>query len=139
MFRTMLVAAAATLSTAAIALASPADGHWRSPTEHGEVEIYACGADICGRVIDGDNIRANPDLRDIKNKDTAQQSRRMKGAVIMTAFHGGPKEWEGGRVYDPQSGNTYHGTVTLVDADTLHLKGCLIGPLCRTQTWTRIH
>ena len=137
MLKSVLIAAAASLSTAAIAMASPADGLWRSPTKHGEVQIYDCGADVCGRVADGDDIRANPDIRDSKNKDTAQQGRRIKGAVIMTGFHGGPAEWTGGQVYDPQSGNTYHGTVTLVDANTLHLKGCIIGPLCRTETWTR--
>ena len=137
MLKSALIIAVVSLSTAAIATASPADGFWRSPTKHGEVQIYECGASICGRVMDGDDIRSNPDLRDVKNKDAAQQSRRLKGAVIMTGFHGGPTEWADGQVYDPQSGNTYHGTVTLVDADTLHLKGCIIGPLCRTQTWTR--
>ena len=139
MLKPALIAIAASLSTAMAAMASPVNGLWNSPTEHGQVQIYDCGSAICGRVTDGDNIRANPDLRDLKNKDTAQQGRRLKGAVIMTGFHGGPSEWTGGQVYDPQSGNTYHGSVTLVDASTLHLKGCIIGPLCRTQTWTRAH
>ncbi len=137
MLKPVLIAIAATLSTSAVALASAADGLWNSPTDHGQVQIYDCAGAICGRVTDGDKIRANPDLRDLKNKDAAQQSRRLKGAVIMTGFHGGPSEWTGGQVYDPQSGNTYHGSVTLVDPNTLHLKGCIIGPLCKTQTWTR--
>ena len=137
MLKPALIAAAVSLSPTAIAMASPAEGLWNSPTKHGQVQIYDCGAAICGRVTDGDDIRANPDIRDAKNKDTAEQTRRIKGAVIMTGFHGGPTEWAGGKVYDPDSGNTYHGTVTLVDANTLHLKGCIFGPLCRTETWTR--
>ncbi len=139
MFKPALIAVAASLSVSTVAMASPAEGLWNSPTDHGVIQIYDCGPALCGKVTNGDDIRANPDIRDTKNKDAAQQSRRMKGAVIMTGFHGGPSEWTGGQVYDPQSGNTYHGTVTLVDANTLHLKGCLIGPLCRTQTWTRSH
>ena len=139
MLKSVLIAAAATLSTAAAAAASPAAGLWSWPTNHGEVQLYDCGASLCGRVMNGDDIRANPDVQDTKNKDAALRSRRVKGLVIMTGFHGGPREWTGGQVYDPQSGNTYHGTVTLVDTDTLHLKGCIFGPLCRTETWTRSH
>ena len=57
---------------------------------------------------------------------------------MMTGFKGGPSEWSGGTLYDPASGNTYHGGFALKSNDTLNLKGCIFGPLCRTQTWTRI-
>ena len=122
---------------AGAALASPAEGLWRSPTKNGVVQVYACGAAICGRIVDGDDLHANPDIRDTRNKDASLQTRRVKGLTIMTGFTGGPSQWSGGTVYDPDSGNTYHGGVTLVDSNTLHLKGCIFGPLCRTQTWTR--
>ena len=132
-----LTAVAALAFSAGAALASPVSGVWRSPTRNGLIQIYDCGPDICGRVEGGDDITANPDVRDAHNKDKALQTRRVKGLTIMTGFHGGPTEWSDGSIYDPDSGNTYHGTVTVVDAATLHLKGCVVAPFCRTQTWTR--
>ncbi len=137
MLKSALIAALAVVTTAGAAAASPASGAWRSPTRNGLIQIYDCGTGICGRVEGGDDINANPDVRDLHNKDAALRSRRVKGLVIMTGFNGGPSEWTGGSVYDPDSGATYHGTVTVVDANTLHLKGCIFGPLCRTETWTR--
>jgi uncharacterized protein (DUF2147 family) len=135
--KSALIGVAASLSTAAAAMASPIAGTWHSPTKNGAVQVYDCGSQVCGRIVDGDDVRANPDIRDTKNKDEALRDRRVKGLVILQGFSGGPTEWSGGSVYDPTSGNTYHGTLTLVDSNTMHLKGCIFGPLCRTQTWTR--
>jgi uncharacterized protein (DUF2147 family) len=47
-------------------------------------------------------------------------------------------QWTGGRVYDPNSGNTYRGTITLIDADTLKLRGYVgITLFGRTEIWKR--
>ena len=97
------------------------------------------GPTVCGRVTDSDDLRANPTLRDFKNKDAGLQNRPIKGLVMMTGFkNSGGNEWTGGTLYDPASGNTYHGSITLVGPDKLDLKGCIFGPLCRTQSWTRV-
>ena len=136
---TGFVAAAALICTAGAAVASPVSGTWKTPTKAALIQVYDCGADVCGRVIDSDDLRANPELRDIHNKDAALQGRRVKNLTMMTGFKGGPTEWTGGLLYDPSSGNTYHGSIKLDGADTLNLKGCIFGPLCRTQTWTRVH
>ena len=133
----ILLALAATLSTAAAASASPVEGVWRAPVKNATIRVYACGANVCGKVEDSDDLRANPEMRDIKNKDANLRQRRIKGVEMMTNFSGGPTEWTGGTLYDPSSGNTYHGSITLVSHDSLDLKGCIFGPLCRTQTWTR--
>ena len=132
----ILLALAASLCIASAAAASPASGVWHAPDKNATIQVYDCGSAICGRVMDSDDLRANPDLRDAKNSDAALKSRKVKGLVIMTGLSGGPTEWSGGSVYDPTSGHTYHGSFTLVGSDTAHLKGCIIGPLCRTDTWT---
>jgi uncharacterized protein (DUF2147 family) len=105
---------------------------------HGVVAIEPCDGSICGRLIDADNIRKNPDLRDINNKDEAKRGRRLKGLRIMGGFTREADKWTGGTVYNPEDGGTYRGTITPVDADTLRLKGCIVWPLCKAQTWTRI-
>ena len=132
------IAAAALICMAGTAVASPVSGTWKAPTKDAVIQIYDCGSDVCGRVVDSDDLRANPDLRDRHNKDTTLQTRRIKNLNMMTGFKGGPTEWTGGTLYDPASGNTYHGSITLNGPDSLSLKGCIFGPLCRSQTWTRV-
>lgn len=135
-------AALAALASGALpAMAAGADsvvGTWRTPSRHGVVQIAPCGASLCGTLLDSDNIRKNPELRDINNKDEAKRDRRLKGLQILTGFTRDDGKWTGGAVYNPEDGGTYKGTITPAGPDTLKLKGCIVWPLCKTQTWTRI-
>ncbi|MEO7170149.1 MAG: DUF2147 domain-containing protein, partial [Sphingomonas sp.] len=71
--------------------------------------------------------------------DEALRSRRLMGLRILDGFTGGPREWKGGPLYDPNSGDgAKSGYLTLADRDTLKVKGCIAVFLCRTQTWTRL-
>ena len=132
------LAAAVLLSATAPAYAAPsALGVWRAQTHHGVVELFGCGGALCGRVVTSDVLKDNPDMKDVRNKDTALRTRPLKGLTILRGFSGGPREWKNGEVYDPEDGNTYHGTIKLVDPKTVKLTGCVVFPLCQTQTWTR--
>ena len=122
---------------ATTASASPVAGVWHAPVKDAVIRVYDCGANVCGKVEDSDDLRANPEMRDSRNKDASLHDRRIRGLQMMTDFKGGPSEWTGGTLYDPASGNTYHGSIKLISHDTLELKGCIFGPLCRSQTWTR--
>ncbi len=132
MLATMLAAAA--MGPAAPGVA----GRWMTETRHGVVEITPCGASICGRLIDSDNIRADPQRRDIHNQDPAQRQRPLKGLMMLQGFHGAASQWDGGSVYNPDDGGTYHGTLTIVDATTLKVRGCIVWPLCKSQVWKRV-
>jgi uncharacterized protein (DUF2147 family) len=136
--RLHVIAAAAALAAAAPAFAAaPAAGLWATPERDGKVRVADCGGGICGYIADGADIRANPDVKDIKNSDEALRTRKLKGAPIFENMTGGPSEWKG-KVYNPVDGHTYSGSVTMVDANTLKLKGCAVAFLCKTQTWHRI-
>jgi uncharacterized protein (DUF2147 family) len=112
-------------------------GVWATEKNHGRVLIESCGTTICGRVIDGDQLRANPDQTDIHNPDTEKRARRVKGLMILDGYSGGPPQWRGGSVYDPQTGDEAHNsTLTLVAPDTLEVEGCRLF-FCRSETWTR--
>jgi uncharacterized protein (DUF2147 family) len=51
---------------------------------------------------------------------------------------GGPDTWRDGSLYDPESGNTYSGKLSLNPDGTLSLRGYLgISLLGRTEHWTR--
>lgn len=134
------MALAATFATAPAVAAGneTALGKWRTPSKNGVVEISRCGTSICGRLVESDNIRSNPGLADLNNKDTSKRGRKLKGLQILGGFKAKGNQWDGGTIYNPEDGGTYKATITPAGADTLKLKGCIVWPLCKTQTWTRI-
>lgn len=139
--RTAAVALAATMLFAGPASAASPDivvGKWRTPSRHGVVDIARCGGSLCGRLVESDNLRTNPDLRDVNNKDTAKRNRKLKDLQILGGFTSGKDGWNGGTIYNPEDGGTYKATITTAGNDTLKLKGCIVWPLCKTQTWTRL-
>lgn len=114
-------------------------GRWNTQKQGGVVEIHRCGQALCGRVVDGAPLRANPDQRDIRNPDKALRGRKVMGLRVLNGFAGGPGEWKGGPLYDPETGDgAKSGSLKLADANTLKVKGCIASFLCRTQTWTRV-
>jgi uncharacterized protein (DUF2147 family) len=134
-----ILIAAATLGAAAPALAaSPVAGQWRTPKFHGVVEISDCGDGICGRVIDSDRIKADPELKDSNNKKPELKNRPIKNLEIFHGFKGGPKAWKGSGLYNPEDGGTYSGSITLLDPNKVKLTGCIVWPACKSETWTRI-
>ena len=63
----------------------------------------------------------------------------MKGLMVIWGMSGGPAEWKGGHAYNPRDGRTYTGAMRLVDADTLSMSGCIVFPICASQTWKRVN
>ncbi|PTS91754.1 MULTISPECIES: DUF2147 domain-containing protein [unclassified Caulobacter] len=138
MFRTTLIAAAALAALATPALAADPIGLWATPGNGGQVEITRCGNSLCGKLVTSNHIKTDPALKDIRNKDTAQRGRPLKGLQMLYDFTGGPKTWAGGKVYNPEDGGTYAGTIEMVSESQLKLKGCVVAPLCKTQVWNRL-
>ena len=101
------------------------------------MEVADCGGGICGRVLDGDHIRAQPGVTDRMNKNPALRGRTLKGLAIFEGLTGGPPRWRG-RVYNPVDGGIYSGYVVQHGLDRLVLTGCIVWPLCQSQTWTRV-
>ena len=135
----LFLALAASLATlASPALAADPTGLWQTPTNGGQVRIARCGQALCGTLVTSDHIRREPAARDENNKDAAQRSRTLRGLPMLTGFTGGPTEWRGGSVYNPADGGTYRGTITMTGDNSLRLRGCIVAPLCKTQTWTRV-
>ncbi|MGH6989784.1 MAG: DUF2147 domain-containing protein [Stellaceae bacterium] len=118
-------------------------GRWLTANHHAVVEIGHCGADICGR-LDWlyRPIRHGAPARDENNPDQSRRGRPLCGLVMLYDFKpdpSNPRHWRGGYIYDPETGDTYHAEMTLVDPAHLHLRGYVGIPLFgETQTWTRI-
>ena len=133
-----LFAATAMLTAATTASAADITGLWATDSDNGRVQIYRCGESVCGKLVDADQIRTNPNQTDYYNKNKALRDRKVKGLVLFSGYSGGPKEWKGGQIYDPKSGDTgRNGKIRLVSDNALEVKGCL-GPICRTKHWTRV-
>ena len=118
--------------------ADAAIGEWKSPTKNAIVKIAPCGTSICGQLISSDDINANPNRKDVKNKKPELRNRPLKGVAMLGGFTKNKNEWQNGWVYNGSDGNTYSGKITIVDQNHIKLKGCVIAPLCKTETWTRV-
>lgn len=129
---------AASLASPVMAQDEALLGRWRTPAQNGVVVIERCGEGLCARVADAAALRANPDQRDVRNRDPALRSRPVKGLTVVRVASGGPRVWNAGPLYDPDSGQgAATGTLTLIEPDRLAVRGCIARMLCRTQTWTR--
>ena len=126
----------APLLYAADDLEQTALGNWLVQSKDGIIGITrADDGTYQGRIVGGtDNTRL-----DIKNPDPAKRQNLLQGTVIMTGLHYvGHGDWTGGRVYDPDSGNSYHLHMQLIDDTHLKLRGYILFPLLgRNEMWTR--
>lgn len=115
--------------------AAPVTGRWVTQSKDGVVEIYECGATICGKIAKFlVTPPAGPGAKDVNNPNKALRSRTILGMNILTGFKAEGNEWKG-QIYDPKSGKTYRSVVYKGKSGNLVVKGC-VGPFCQAQTWT---
>ena len=132
-----LLAACVVMAPAA-AVAAPADafGLWQTADKDGRVQVAPCGESACGSIVAGEPVSGRPST-DVKNPNRALRERSLAGLQILDGFTRSATGWVNGRVYDPNSGNTYRSELLPQPDGTLVLKGCF-GPFCRTEVWRRI-
>lgn len=130
---TMIFMFAAVPAASARAAAPSAMGDWVT-ADKSVVQMYPCGQLVCGKLV---HIAGNFTV-DNKNPDAALRKRPLCGMNIVEGFKmADATHAEGGHVYDPQSGKTYSGVITLA-GDALKLRGYIGIPLFgRTETWHR--
>ncbi len=138
MRRLLLLAFAASCAAAPALAAAPVTGLWRMEDNNIRVRIVPCGSALCGRLAAADKLKQNPQLKDKMNKDPALRNRPVRNLLVMWGFTGGPQKWTGGRIYNPDDGKTYKSEMTMADANTLQVKGCVVKPLCKSETLTRL-
>lgn len=119
-----------------------ARGIWNTEGNKARVEISQCGSSLCGNLVwleDALDEQGRPRL-DVRNPDESLRSRPLEGLRILWDMQpgGDGRTWKDGRVYDPESGKTYQGRMTLEQQDVLKLRGFVGAPVFgRTSTWTR--
>jgi uncharacterized protein (DUF2147 family) len=115
------------------------DGIWLSGDGDGWIEISVTTTGLSGVIKGSPNASPERPDKDEKNPDPALRDRPLVGLSLFAGFdYDGDGRWSGGTIYDPNSGKTYRCIVTIVDDDTLKVRGYVGVPLLgRTEIWTR--
>ncbi len=123
-------------------------GVWHTADDKSRVQIFRVKNQYFGRIISlkEPNWPATDELgmggkpkTDRRNPNHELRNRPIVGMQLMTGFTLAGKElWEGGKIYDPESGKTYKCKMTLVNPDRLEVRGYVgFSMLGRTEVWTR--
>lgn len=103
-------------------------GVWFDDTGKGAIELYRCGASVCGRIFwlrQAVNKAGKP-LRDAYNPSHTQRKRPICGLqVIWGTRPMSDGSWDGGRIYDPKVGKSYDVAIQKIGAKRLRITGYL--------------
>lgn len=115
-------------------------GQWLTAEDESAVEIYKCEDTYCLKIVwlkeplrdDG-----TPKV-DENNPDVEKRTNEVIGMIIGSGFeYQGDKLWEGGNIYDPNSGKTYSCKIELEEGK-LKVRGFIgLSLFGRTEMWRR--
>lgn len=127
------------------ALPSPA-GHWttiddKTGKPKSTVNLFISNGVLEGKIekIYKENV-SNPNETNCTKCTGALKGKPLIGLLFLSGMRQKDDgSWSGGKITDPESGNTYSCTITpSADGKTLNVRGYLgISMLGRTQTWTK--
>ncbi|HXG79941.1 MAG TPA: DUF2147 domain-containing protein, partial [Methyloceanibacter sp.] len=145
-------AAAMGLATAALfapgsqSQAASADptGYWMKPDAEREskIQVFKCGKDnkqLCAKLAWLKNpldSKGKP-LTDVRNENPSLRGRKIVGLSIFSGLTPtAPATWTG-KIYNPEDGQTYTATLTVLSRTKILLKGCKAWLLCGERQWYR--
>jgi uncharacterized protein (DUF2147 family) len=112
---------------------------WLTEAGDSKVRIKKCGQALCGTIVwlkePIDSVTGRPQIDD-KNPDPALARRPIIGLNLFHDMKPSGDHWSG-RIYNADNGKTYASNVSLVDAATLKVSGCVLF-VCGSERWTRI-
>jgi uncharacterized protein (DUF2147 family) len=139
----LFVLAGPPFAWAADATPSPL-GTWATANDESHVKIEQCGGALCGTITwlkKPLGANGKPAI-DSKNPDPNLRGRPLLGRPLLSGFEHSSNDanlWVSGRIYDPGDGRTYSCKLTVIDAETLNVRGYVgFSFLGKTQTWTRV-
>ena len=131
-------------------LPSLIEGVWLT-TAQTELTIAPCEAGYCGyisKIVIPETIKEKygaeleaidpASFTDANNKDPALRGRPIQGMQILQLRQTGNPMYYEGEIYNPEDGNIYSGSVEVLSADLIRLKGCVLYVLCQEQDWSRV-
>ena len=118
-------------------------GTWATDGDKSHVEIAPCELKFCGIIVwlkeplDDDGKLKH----DANNPNKILRNRSIIGLPLLANFVASTKGkvWEDGTIYNPEDGKTYSCTLTLLDTETLNVRGYVGLPMFgKTQIWKRV-
>ena len=105
--------------------------YWVSQKDGWTVKTAPCDNALCAWLVDF-KLKPNdpPGYQpvDEHNPDRKKRADRLCNHIMMGGFQPAKDSdltWDGGWIYDPDHGSTYSGKITLVDKNTVKLRGFL--------------
>ncbi len=138
-FLAAIMFSAVIAAPAALADTSEAEGTWSMGKV--TVKVADCGGNLCATIVGLkepiSKIDGKPKV-DRENPDAAKRKRPLIGLTVMNGMKpAGEGTWEG-KIYNPDDGKTYSATVRL-SGDSMKVKGCVLGVLCKTNNFARVN
>jgi uncharacterized protein (DUF2147 family) len=126
-----LIAMALALAGQTSPVAPSVDGVWANPKGTVQVRTGSCGDKICGWIT-----WASPKAQEDARKKGVNE---LIGTELLRSYRATDRGHWAGQVYVPDMQSAYYSTITMVDAQTLNIKGCILGGLfCKSQIWRRV-
>ena len=117
-------------------------GLWEPSNGKARVKVEKIGTKYYGKIVwlkePNDPQTGQPKL-DKNNPDESMRSVPLKGYRLLKDFVYADGEWNGGTIYDPESGSTYSCVIKAKDDNTLDIRGFVgVKALGRTDVWKRM-
>ncbi len=117
-------------------------GLWEPSNGKARVKIEKIGTKYYGKIVwlkePNDPQTGQPKL-DKNNPDESMRTVPLKGYRLLKDFVYADGEWNGGTIYDPESGSTYSCVIKAKDDNSLDIRGFVgVKALGRTDVWKRM-
>lgn len=123
------LASLAVLAAPASATAkSPLEGRWKKGNL--EILISPCGRELCGTVVKASAKQ--------KAKATRGSGTDLIGARLIKDINQTGALTYRANVFLADRNMHARGTIKQVSANTLAVRGCVLGVICKSQTWSRV-
>ncbi len=117
-------------------------GVWEVGSGKARIKVTKYGEKYAGKIV----WLLNPKYEDgtpktdKNNSDEAKRTVPLLGYTNLIGFeYTGNNKWEKGTIYDAENGNTYNCTITVINDNTLEVRGYIgVSLFGRTDTWKRV-
>jgi uncharacterized protein (DUF2147 family) len=101
-------------------------GTWESAEKNLQMEMFEENGRFSGRMVwfkcSSEEIMLNS--RDSENPNHKLRERKLLGLTLVTHLtYEGANTWSSGKIYDPNSGNTWDARITLTSSNTAIVRG----------------
>lgn len=101
-------------------------GVWESEEKNLQIQMFEDNGQFAGRMVyfkcSSDEVMLNSE--DTENPDKSLRSRKLLGMKLVTRLdYQGNNIWDEGKIYDPNSGNTFEARIQLTGPNTAIVRG----------------